>query len=106
MITQNITQPGNLKLLDQEGAEGVAIQALTHMAQDTEIITDFYAISGIQPDEMRTAASTPGFFAGVLDFICAREDRLIAFTVDSGLTPEIVDSARKTLAGPPPEWNG
>lgn len=106
MITQKITGRENIRSMDQPEAETTAVKALAYMAQDAEMIADFQAISGIRPDQIRQAATAPGFLAGVLEFICANESRLHGFCTDSDLAPETVDFARQALVGPPRDWSG
>ena len=84
--------------LDQQGAESVAIQALTYLAQDSERLGRFLAETGIDPSEIREAAGQPGFLLGVLEHFCADESYLLAYAANSRTSPETVDSARQCLA--------
>jgi hypothetical protein len=84
--------------LDQQGAENVAIQALTYLAQDTERLGRFLAETGIEPSQIREAATQPGFLLGVLDHFCSDESYLLAFAANSRTSPELVDLARQRLA--------
>ena len=84
--------------LDQQGAENVAIQALTYLAQDPEHLGRFLAETGIDPSQIREAARQPGFLLGVLDHFCADESYLLAFAANRQTRPELVDSARRCLA--------
>ena len=87
--------------LTQEQAEGLAIQALTFIAGDGERLERFLAVTGIGAAEIRAAARTPGFLAGVLDYV-ASDDRLItAFASETGLDPADIDRGRTVLAGNP-----
>jgi hypothetical protein len=84
--------------LDQQGAESVAIQALTHLAQDPERLGRFLSETGIEPSEIRVAAGQPGFLLAVLEHFCADESYLLAYTANSRISPEMVDSARQCLS--------
>jgi len=82
-----------------EGAETLAIQALSFIASDPERLGTFLAISGIGPDQIRTAATEPGFLTGVLDHVASDESLLVAFARDAGIKPEEVMRARGALGG-------
>jgi len=87
--------------LTRQQAEGLAIQALTFIADDPERLGRFLAVTGIGPGEIRAAAREPGFLAGVLDYM-ASDDRLIsAFAAENNLNPADLDRSRSALAGDP-----
>ena len=87
--------------LTQEAAEGLAIQALTFIAQDGGRLGGFLAATGIGPAEIRSAAGEPGFLAGVLEYLAA-DDRLIeAFAAETGHKPADVGRAHAALGGTP-----
>ena len=79
--------------------ESIAIAALSWIAADGELINRFAALSGIEPTDMRAAATEPGFLAGVLAFILAHEPTLMRFCDENDLRPEDVAQAGETLAG-------
>ena len=83
----------------QEAAEGLAIQALTFIAQDGERLGRFLAVTGIGPSEIRAAAHEPGFLAGVLDYVAADQRLMESFAVETGLDPAEIDKARHALGG-------
>ncbi len=89
-----IHQPPNT-----ESSESLAIQALAFLASDPERLGRFLALSGIGPERIRTAASEPGFLAGVLDHIASDEQLVLAFADAVGVKPGAVERARTTLAG-------
>jgi len=91
--------------MNSAAAEAIAIAALAHIAQDVEMISRFSALTGIDPTGLRAAAETPGFLAGVLDFLCTDEPLLLAFAANAGIDPTDVDTARQTLAGPDGGWS-
>jgi hypothetical protein len=86
----------------REAAENVAIQALGYLAADPEQLDRFVALSGLDPASIRTAASQPGFLAGVLDHIAGNESLMIACAADLGLSPADLERARNALSGP--QW--
>jgi uncharacterized protein DUF3572 len=87
--------------LTQEAAEGLAIQALTFIAGDSERLGRFLAVTGIGPAEIRAASREPGFLAGVLQYL-ASDDRLAAaFAAEAGLDPADLAKAHVALGGEP-----
>ena len=81
----------------KEAAEHVAIDALSWLAADPEALGDFLALSGIGPADLRAAATTPGFLAGVLDHLLSHEKLLVAFAEAREFKPETVVAARIAL---------
>jgi hypothetical protein len=79
------------------GAEAVAVQALGWIAGNSEMLSRFLAITGIEAGDIRRAASEQGFMAGVLDFLLAHEPSLMAFCGDTETAPETVQKARRHL---------
>ncbi|MEP0520362.1 MAG: DUF3572 domain-containing protein [Hyphomicrobiales bacterium] len=80
-------------------AEAIAIQALAHFAQDPETLERFLSLSGIAPNKIREAASSPGFLAGVLDFLMQNEAILLTFSANNGMRAETIASAHRQLLG-------
>ncbi len=80
-----------------EEAQGIAIEALTFVANDPELLPRFLALTGIAPQSIRTAAREPGFLAGVLQFVLAHEPTLMAFAEQSGIAPSRIGSALPVL---------
>jgi hypothetical protein len=85
--------------LTQEAAEGLAIQALTFIAQDAERLGRFLAVTGIGPSEIRLAARESGFLIGVLDHLAGDERLLSTFATEAGIDPAEVGMARAALGG-------
>jgi hypothetical protein len=83
--------------------EAVAIQALGFLAADEERLGRFLAITGLGPENLRAAASQPGFLASVLAHVAEDEAMLIAFAAESGIPPERIGRAAHHLSGPPPQ---
>jgi hypothetical protein len=78
--------------------ESVAISALGFIASDAERLDRFLGLTGIDASEIRTAASSPGFLAAVLDHIMEDERLLVAFAGEAALSPETIPAARHALA--------
>lgn len=75
----------------------IAIAALGFVAADPELLPRFLAMTGIEPQAIRKAASEPGFLAGVLHFVLAHEPTLMKFAAESGIAPAAVGRAVAAL---------
>ena len=85
----------------QEAASALAVTALGFIAGEPERLGRFLATTGIGPESIRAAASEPDFLLGVLDYLVADEELLLAFANENSFDPAHVASARDILAGPP-----
>lgn len=83
----------------REAAETLAVQAFSWLAGDEEALSQFMNMSGMGPDEVRLAASDPGFLAAVLDFVSGEDALIVAFADHVGVRPERVVAARRILNG-------
>jgi hypothetical protein len=93
-------QPGKAaRRARQDAAASLAIAALGYVAGDPEHLERFLALTGITPDDIRTAAGAPGFLAGVLDYVAGDEALLRAVAAHAGVAPEELDKARQALSG-------
>ena len=82
---------------DLSSAESIGVTALSFIAADPELLSRFLAITGIEPAQIRQAATEPGFLAGVLDFVLAHEPTLLAFASSNDLDPTAILKARQQL---------
>lgn len=105
MLKQSSTRFRTTVVPSPERASEIAVAALGHLAQDTELIASFMVRSGLAPQDLRAASSTPQFQAALLDFLCSEEGELLAFCANTGESPQTVDLARKVLSGPEGEWS-
>ena len=85
--------------LTREQAEGLAIQALTFIAGDSERLGRFLAVTGIGPAEIRISAREPSFLIGVLDYMASDEQLIGAFAGEAGLDPSDIERGRVVLGG-------
>jgi hypothetical protein len=83
----------------EEAARELAIVALAFIARDTEELSRFLALTGIDPGSIRIAAEEPGFLAGVLAYISGNERTLLAFAAHASVAPEEIEKAKLVLAG-------
>ncbi|MEO0544234.1 MAG: DUF3572 domain-containing protein [Pseudomonadota bacterium] len=84
-----------------ESDEALAGAALSWIAADGEQISRFMALTGIEPDQIRAAASQPGFLSGVLEFLMGHEPTLLRFCEENDIAPQHVQMAYKRLSGAP-----
>lgn len=77
-----------------------AAAILQWLADDPEMLGRFLALSGVQPSQLRTAISDPGFLAGLIDFIMSHEPTLLAFCEATEWQPEAVVAAWHHYSGP------
>jgi hypothetical protein len=87
-----------LKRVTREEAENVALGAFSFLTGDEERLSRFLAVSGLRPDTIRSAASSPGFFAGILDYVVSDEPLLIALAKELNTKPEHIMQAHWTLS--------
>ena len=84
----------------RESAEILAIAAFSFIAEEPDRLTAFLAATGLSVERLRESASTPGFFAGVLEHMLADESLLLAFADSAGINPTEVARARNALGRP------
>jgi hypothetical protein len=84
--------------MTQETAQELAVRAFVFLAADPSRARRFAAASGFRPENLRTAAETPDFLAGVLDYFAADESLLLTFTANCGIDPADVPRARAALS--------
>jgi hypothetical protein len=83
-----------------DSARSLAVSALTFIAADPDRLSRFLGITGLGPDNLRTAAADPAFLGSVLDYLVADEALLVEFAVDAGLKPETIARAHAALCTP------
>lgn len=79
--------------------EALALAALAFLAADPERLGVFLAETGLGPENVRTAASNPGFMPAVLDHLIGKEADLVAFAAEQGIDPSEVVTARDRMPG-------
>jgi hypothetical protein len=87
-----------LKRVTREQAENVAVGAFSFITSDEERLGRFLAVSGLRPDTIRDAASSPGFLAGILDYVVSDEPLLMALAKEMDTRPEHIMQAHLTLS--------
>ena len=83
-----------------DSARSLAVGALAFIAADSDRLNRFLSLTGLGPDNLRTAAADPAFLGSVLDYLVADEELLVDFAANAGLEPEGVARAHAVLCGP------
>ena len=91
--------------MERAQAEEIAVMALAYIAADETLLPRFLDLTGIKASEIREAANTSGFLAGVLQFILAHEPTLMAFSAASDIPPQRVTSALHSLPFGQENWD-
>jgi len=86
--------------ISREAAETLAIQALGFLAGEPERLERFMSLSGLSPENLRAAASSPGFLAAVLDHLALDDSLLLAFAETAGCDPALIIAAKNCLDPP------
>lgn len=84
-----------------EAAEGLAIQALTFIADDSERLTRFFAVTGLDPSGIRDQIGEPGFLAGILSYLASDERLATEFIAHAACPPDDIFRAHIALGGQP-----
>lgn len=79
--------------------ESLAIEALGFLAEESERLSRFLALTGLEAGNLRQAAREPHFLGSVLDHLLNDESLLLAFCADRHLQPDAVQRARQRLPG-------
>lgn len=85
--------------LSRAEAEALAVAALSFLAAEPERLGTFLAETGVGPENLRAAATTPGFLPAVLDYLIGHEADLVAFAAEQGQDPSTIVAARDLLPG-------
>ena len=83
-----------------DSARSLAVSALAFIAADPDRLNRFLSLTGLGPDNLRTAAADPAFLGSVLDYLVGDEELMVDFAANAGLKPEAVARAHAALCGP------
>lgn len=87
--------------MSPEAAEALAIQALGFLAEDSERLTRFFSVTGLDPAGIREAAGAPDFLAGVLSYLATDETLAREFIAAASCAPDDIFRAHTALGGQP-----
>ncbi len=80
---------------ERDLAENLAAKAFAFLAAEPERLERFLSLAGIDPGNIRAAATEPGFLAAVMEHLMADEPLLLAFAANEGVKPgQVVKAAR------------
>jgi len=86
-------------------AEELAIQALTWMAEDPEVIGGFMGTAGADASDLASRAKDPDFLGFVLDYLLTNDEMIMNFANWSNCSPDAPMRARAMLPGGDlPNW--
>ena len=92
--------------LAPEAVESLAIEALTLIAADPALTSNFMTLSGFEAGSLRMAAQRPHFLAGVLDYVMTDERLILDLSAATGYRPETIAAACRSLEPPALESSG
>jgi hypothetical protein len=84
--------------MSREASELLAAKALGFVAADPDRLGRFLAISGLDPATIRSAAESPAFLIGVLDYLNSDQELLAAFSIENQTHPTAATAASDALA--------
>jgi Protein of unknown function (DUF3572) len=82
-----------------EKAQALALSALVFLTGEPERIERFFALTGIDPADVRQLAGKEGFLLAVLDYMATDEQMLLEFVQKEREKPESIGLARRALGG-------
>lgn len=85
--------------MKHEQAETIALQALSFLAKDDELLSHFLMVTGLTPQELKKRVREPDLLGGVLDAILADDKILLGFCNSTSLSPDTIVQARRALPG-------
>lgn len=96
---------GANRMIGQESAEAMALQALGWLAGQDELFPQFLGATGADVADLPLAATRPEFLAAVVDFILMDDAMVIGFCDAVGLRYEMPMQMRALLpGGSGPHW--
>ncbi len=81
-------------------AESLALEALVWILSEQDRAERLLAVTGLDPDDLRTRAGEPAVLSAVLGFLENYEPDLIACAESLGVRPEALVRARGQIDGP------
>ncbi|MDA0664733.1 MAG: DUF3572 domain-containing protein [Proteobacteria bacterium] len=82
-----------------DAAQLLAIRCLGFIAEDSDRLGRFLALSGIGPADIRARAADPAFLGGVLDYLLSDDAMVVEFAEWASIGPESVLIARQLMPG-------
>jgi hypothetical protein len=83
--------------MTQDGAEALALKALTHVLADQDLLERFVQLTGCGADDIKARLGEAAFLGAVLDFLLGDDAATIAFAESEKIPPEAPMLARGLL---------
>jgi hypothetical protein len=87
------------RISSDDDAEALALQVLTWIMSDSDLLQGFMAQSGANPDMFGELVTSRSFLVSVLEFLTADDGQVLAFTKPLGLDPMRPLEALRRLQG-------
>ena len=85
--------------LTQDSAEVLAIEALSWLVANDELLPVFLGATGASEGDLRQRAQEPEFLASVLDFLLMDDVWIEGFCTENDYAPDLPIRARAALPG-------
>jgi hypothetical protein len=85
--------------METEQAETIALQALSFLAKDDELLSQFLTMTGITAHDLKKRFREPDLLGAVLDAILGNDTVLLGFCNAVSLSPDTLVKARRALPG-------
>ncbi|MBT3493456.1 MAG: DUF3572 family protein [Rhodospirillaceae bacterium] len=85
--------------MNEEQAKIIALQALTFLVGEEDILQRFMDLSGSDATDLRQRADDPAMLAGGLDFFLGNEAQLLDMCAAMEIAADAPARARRSLAG-------
>lgn len=85
--------------MQKEQAETIALQALSFLAKDEELLGQFLTNTGLTAQELKHRVRDLELLGGVLDAILENDTTLLEFCRMASLSPDTIVLARRALPG-------
>jgi hypothetical protein len=86
------------KVINSEAAETLALQALTFLLSEPQRLSRFLSLTGMGPETMRAAATSPELQAATLEYLLSDESLLLTFCQEAGVDPVTIAPIHELLA--------
>lgn len=89
--------------LSKTDAQNIAIGFLGFLGRESEHLSRFLALTGLDPAQLRANARKDEFLAALLDYLMADEALLLAYCANENVAPGSVAPARALLTSSNPD---
>ncbi len=85
--------------MTEEQADTIALQALSFLVKDDDLLEQFLTHTGLTPQELKNRVRDRELLGGVLDAILINDEVLLGFCNVASLSPKTIILARQTFPG-------